>query len=520
MIVSKLSDRFTFPPNFLSSMPLGATCIVLLIGIFLLVFRLWAFTIKPWLNPQQPRELPYWIPYVGHTVRYIRSGHDVLLRARAHLKNKREPFAITLITRKMYFIVDPADAAEVYKNAASFAFDRVVQQLQRTFGISEGTMMATWGSSKENDSKSGSSKARDKNLGELSMEFWRTQLVRQEGYSDIESKLFQHVSAILDQQVSRAEATGGEISLSKLTTEVIIGAALRAFFGESLLEMQPDLVETYVAFDKESWKLWFRWPFSKSMYAKKAAVEDSLRKWITLPQERRLGRSYIVKMVEQTQRALGTPDPDLAKIMNLLVYVVNANTHKPCYWALVHLLNTPSLLSTIQDETAPAFLEDGTPNLSYLRESTPWTSGLFHEALRYYSASASIRVATCPTFVSGKLIPANSVVFLPFRPQHYDACIFGNDVDSFAPGRFVKDKRLSNSPKFRAFSGGSSYCPGRVVARQECAIFIALLLRKYKVEVVNPGIPERDFRTPTKGFVSPKAGEDVILRLGKKTSST
>lgn len=241
--------------------------------------------------------------------------------SRAHLKNKREPFAITLITRKMYFIVDPADAAEVYKNAASFAFDRVVQQLQRTFGISEGTMMATWGSSKENDSKSGSSKARDKNLGELSMEFWRTQLVRQEGYSDIESKLFQHVSAILDQQVSRAEATGGEISLSKLTTEVIIGAALRAFFGESLLEMQPDLVETYVAFDKESWKLWFRWPFSKSMYAKKAAVEDSLRKWITLPQERRLGRSYIVKMVEQTQRALGTPDPDLAKIMNLLVYV-------------------------------------------------------------------------------------------------------------------------------------------------------------------------------------------------------
>ena len=30
--------------------------------IFLLVWRLWAFTVHPMLRPREPRELPYWIP--------------------------------------------------------------------------------------------------------------------------------------------------------------------------------------------------------------------------------------------------------------------------------------------------------------------------------------------------------------------------------------------------------------------------------------------------------------------------
>lgn len=28
----------------------------------LLVWRLWRFTVIPWLRPDEPKELPYWIP--------------------------------------------------------------------------------------------------------------------------------------------------------------------------------------------------------------------------------------------------------------------------------------------------------------------------------------------------------------------------------------------------------------------------------------------------------------------------
>lgn len=28
----------------------------------LLLWRLWTFTVFPWLNPKEPKEVPYWIP--------------------------------------------------------------------------------------------------------------------------------------------------------------------------------------------------------------------------------------------------------------------------------------------------------------------------------------------------------------------------------------------------------------------------------------------------------------------------
>lgn len=44
--------------------PSLATCALQLIFLLcpLLLWRLWSFTIKDWLNPSKPKELPHWIP--------------------------------------------------------------------------------------------------------------------------------------------------------------------------------------------------------------------------------------------------------------------------------------------------------------------------------------------------------------------------------------------------------------------------------------------------------------------------
>jgi hypothetical protein len=36
------------------------TLLVLIMA--LLLWRLWTFTILPWLSPKEPKEVPYWIP--------------------------------------------------------------------------------------------------------------------------------------------------------------------------------------------------------------------------------------------------------------------------------------------------------------------------------------------------------------------------------------------------------------------------------------------------------------------------
>ena len=39
-----------------------ATVTFAFLGSLLLAWRLWTFVVRPWLNPDEPKEIPYWTP--------------------------------------------------------------------------------------------------------------------------------------------------------------------------------------------------------------------------------------------------------------------------------------------------------------------------------------------------------------------------------------------------------------------------------------------------------------------------
>jgi hypothetical protein len=232
---------------------------------------------------------------------------------------------LQLKDRKIYFVLHPDDGTEVYKNTTTLSFDRIVHNLQRMFGVSEPTMVKFCSAPASRDEDSienvaGVPNPGSKSLADLSMDFWHMSLIKNE-YKDLETKMANYVAEILAEKVRLAEERGAEISLLDLSREVIVGAALRATFGSKLLEMYPDFVAKYIAFDEEVWKVWFHWPFSKSMYTAKKAVEDALGRWLEVPVEERGDMSFMVRTVEKTQRAIGTPPGDLARFMHLLIFV-------------------------------------------------------------------------------------------------------------------------------------------------------------------------------------------------------
>ncbi|KAF2470887.1 cytochrome P450 [Lindgomyces ingoldianus] len=491
--------------------------------LFLVAFRLWKFTIRPLLHPDEPSELPYWIPYFGHAFAYVRSGHDVIMQAKEYLNNTREPFALQLKDRKIYFILHPDDSTAVYRNTTTMSFIKIVEQLQRTFRISETTMRTAWQlpKSKEEDRMqtiAGVSNPGLKSLGDLSMDFWKAQVAGKE-YRTVESKFSRLIADELAKEVARTDMRDGVFRLLPLMQRVFLSAGIRTFFGEKLLEVDPDFVTKFIVFDDESWKLWFKWSFSKKMFANKRRVEESLERWLELPRGERGELAYLVDMVEKTQLAIGTPIDDLAKIMNLLIFIINTNTYKAAYWATAHLLTSSSIRDDIQTEVSRArqLLNSHQLTESYLnnlRSETPHITAIFHESLRYYSASSSIRLTLAPVAIGKRVIPTKSVVFIPFRPLHYDAEVFGSDVNSFNPDRFFNDKKLSSSQNFKPFSGGSSYCPGRVLARMEFAVFVGELLGAYNVEVLGEGkVPTTDEKTPTKGILMPIEREDISVKV-------
>ena len=131
-----------------------------------------------------------------------------------------------------------------------------------------------------------------------------------------------------------------------------------------------------------------------------------------------------------------------------------------------------------------------------------------------YSASSSIRLETAPTLIGGKKFSVGSRVVVAFRQMHFDGGVYSYGVHASVPERFIRSNTLTHSPSHRLFGGGISYWPGRFIARQEMAVFIALVLPRFNVEVVGDRkFPELDAEKATTGLMIPKSGEDVLLQL-------
>ena len=89
---------------------------------------------------------------------------------------------------------------------------------------------------------------------------------------------------------------------------------------------------------------------------------------------------------------------------------------------------------------------------------------------------------------------------------------------SFDPDRFFRNKSLARGSSYRPFGGGTSYCPGRFIARQEVYYVVTLVLHRFSVRVVGPvgtdgqpAFPRMDEWRPTTGLMSPVVGEDVLI---------
>ncbi|KAL9095448.1 MAG: hypothetical protein Q9165_002319 [Trypethelium subeluteriae] len=486
MLFDWLYDTFIHPLNGAHPAIQGLLFTVSGLGFVYIVWRLWAFTVKPALHPDEPKELPYWIP----------------------------------------------DVSELYKSTQALVFDKIVYELSIMFGVTHGAMDNVYRrpDSEADDVVSRTMNIKNpsrKSLAQLNNDFWKQQLVPGEAYYNLQGKFLKYISDWLQPGnikgpyvLSCSEKGEKTVSLLRWVQEVLLDAALRAFFGDKILEIEPNLPKYFLEFDDDNWKLWYKWPKADDMHAAKDRVSKTIQRYLALPKSERPGASFIVETFEKTQRALGTSEEDLAKIFCMVVFVTNTNTYKVLFWTMAYMLHNPDLLDIIRKETAPALRpeDSDTPfSLSYLMDSCPYLAGVFHEALRLCSASSSIRLVTAPITIGGKKLPQGSRVIVPFRQMHFDGRYFGQDVDSFNPERFVKNKNLTHSPSYRPFGGGISYCPGRFIARQEVGVFITLLLHRFDVGLGgNRKFPELNNEKPTTGLMDPKPGEDVHVVLRPK----
>ena len=181
-----------------------------------------------------------------------------------------------------------------------------------------------------------------------------------------------------------------------------------------------------------------------------------------------------------------------------------------------YLLEDLDHLNTDREETRPAMSPDGKVRDSrFLEENCPRLAAMYDETLRMTSFAQSIRLVEEDVTIRGTLFRKGSRVIVPFRQLHIDEDVFGEDVQGFHPERLLKNPKLTRSPSWRPFGGGTSTCPGRFLAKRVVFTWIALLVHRFDVSVkAGQKLPERDTLRYTLGIVPKKADcEDVLICL-------
>ncbi|KAK0634373.1 cytochrome P450 [Bombardia bombarda] len=524
---------------------------VLLVGCAIVGWRVWMFTVKPWLRPDEPRDLPYWIPFLGHTVSFFQNYVQLVEDGFNFTGRKREPFSIQLLGKKLYICSDPRDVSIIFDNIIAFGFDEHLTNLLTSFGISKPALKRAWHVPKPGDwcyITDNPVNPKQKSLIHAVEDICTQQLLpgdRMDVWADaFLGSVKSSLGGTGDLDFCTTDGDGcmwgrRQASLYKLVSFFSVQATCQAMFGSHLFDIDDHVVEHMLEFNEHVWMKVFQCPSfwgAQPVKAPHAKLMAITRRFVNLPEERRMGASWAITNVLRGMEIVGMDMESRAAMVLMIFWAAVSNEHNSCFWVLAHLFHDESLLDLVKKETEAAWRVNpddasGEPQLDikYLCANSPNLNSIFNEVLRLNNTAAAVRVATEKTTLSGgKTIPQGGMLVIPFRQLHTNEAVWGDDVGRFNPERFIGPgagggaNTKDRSSSFRPFGGGATYCPGRTLAKHEVFGFTAILLRRFDISLargaakVKQRMPQLNSMTPSFGLNGPIQGQDVIVDIADR----
>ncbi|KAH8433494.1 cytochrome P450 [Aspergillus melleus] len=485
----------------------------------LLLWRFWRFVIRPKLRPLDPKELPYWIPIVGHAAAFFNNSYVLLRNGDKYFRGSKESYAVEVMGQTIYVVTSARDSAEIYKNTTTMSFEIFVRKFIRSCGASDELLDRLYGA----PPLAGDVESRS--LGDKTHDFHGMQLFPGGHLPEFTAifKEFLEDSVRMDRLPGKRYITAsGEgwvnLRLMKFVSDYFVDAGQRTYFGKRLGEIDPDLIWTFLELEDRSWQILYEIPavFARKAHAARDGIIDAIQKWFETPPEDRPDGSWWMNTMEAEMKALGFNTREMATTVVPIYIGSNTSTRKACFWLLAFLLFNPELIEIVREETKPA-LSNGPVDLEYLKNNCPQLNAIWMETLRMATSAASFRFLTEDTMVGGNLLRKGNRVLVPSRQLHYDTDAFGDDVQAFNPERFLTGNKLTMGRNWKPFGGGKNQCPGRFVAQQQTFLFVTLLLHRFDIEML-PGqsFPRWAEGDPFPGMMPAKNGDDLIVRVTER----
>ncbi|CVK85833.1 related to cytochrome P450 7B1 (oxysterol 7-alpha-hydroxylase) [Fusarium mangiferae] len=467
-----------------------------LVGTCLVIYIAWQYLLRIgalWNSQLEPPMLPYWIPGISHNISFFRDVEKLLVAARSYFRIPAQPFSVLIGGRRMYVILDRRDISETHQKTKELHFDAYIDQFMQYVSVSKEARDVLWGATVTETSLSVPNSLRS----------WiRTDMTRASSQRFFDECLSE-LNSVMQQGSPLTTGNSNEHDMFTWASDIMVRAYTKNFFGAALIENSPGLVDDFRGFNRQTWKLLYKYPrfLSRSACDSRDAAIDALERYFEMPQGQRLDAA-----------------PDIAAVLFQLYWAMNGNPSVFAFWLLARTLYTPHLKEDIKREVAPAF-KNGMhqePDVEYLKGCAK-LNATYHETMRLHSSSSSFRRVVQDTTVAGFQIKTGNDVMMPYRQLHLNKEYCGESAEQFDIDRFVQDPKLRSAREYNPFGGGTTLCPGRLLARQMDLVYLAILVTRYDIGIVggceSQPFPEGNDKLPSLGIISPKPGHDVKISV-------
>jgi len=278
---------------------------------------------------------------------------------RKHLQTSNEIFKLTFPGQMLYVMTSPRDIAHVYRNTSELTFDTFIRQTLRSLGASS-SAVDKWIPPRQTlggiDNTTIGSVQLSSDFTHVGEKLCQRQLLPGRELDTLQEVFMSGIQRSLIWEKITPKITLRSypglktISLLSWCREVLLKSATRAFFGDELLEIEPNLFRSFFVFDASSWKLNYGYPrfLSKEMYAARDVIIDSLEAYFKLPKPNRRGMSYLISRFEVEMKRLEIVERDIAAmvmpvywvyVLSLLFFNPDFNPQKWAYCTVIAILH-------------------------------------------------------------------------------------------------------------------------------------------------------------------------------------
>ncbi|KAI1078895.1 cytochrome P450 [Whalleya microplaca] len=482
----------------------GATGFIVILALYAAVYLLSSRKV----DPREPPIIASTIPLIGHPLGMALLGGKYVKKL--GLRNRNLPiFTLPVPNSRIYIVTEPSLAAAVQRASKTLSFTPIVPEVtERVLGLDKTTIEIT---RKNLDPGPGDERGFLADIQDMVYAWLGPGNYLTEITLDATQELEKEIAACVVSQNTNADSNKPTDLLAWVRHLVTVSTAKYLYGPENPIALHPELEDAFWDFDHGLGALLMN--ILPSITASKAYKgREKLSKALVDYLEagkHKMGSKVIQKRVELAlEHGWTLRMAARSELSFLFAGIVNATTST--FWILLQIFADPELLATVRGEIeavlepkheAPDQKVEPTFRLSIhnLRDRCPMLVAVYRECLRLGSDTYSTRVVKENTLLADRyFLKKNAVVQIAGGVIHADKSIWGDDVETFNPRRFLDKQRQPAGPgggkptpihpaAFRAFGGGKTLCPGRHFAMNEILSFVALVVLQFDMKAPDGG---------------------------------